>query len=66
MRYIEVLEKNLGKKAQKKLMPMQPGDVPKTVADIRKLKKLGWKPATRIDEGIRKFVEWHREYYKIK
>ena len=64
MRYIEVLEKNLGKKARKNLLPMQPGDVPKTVADIKKLKKLGWKPTTRIDKGIKNFVEWYREYYK--
>lgn len=66
LRYIEVLEKNLGKKAKKNLMPMQPGDVPATVADIRKLKKLGWKPTTRIDEGIRNFVVWYKEYYKVK
>jgi UDP-glucuronate 4-epimerase len=66
MRYIEVLEKNLGQVAKKNLMPMQLGDVPKTVADIRKLRKLGWKPTIRIEEGIRKFVEWYRDYYKIK
>ncbi|MFA7466439.1 MAG: NAD-dependent epimerase/dehydratase family protein, partial [Parcubacteria group bacterium] len=65
MRYIEVLEENMGKKAKKKMMPMQPGDVPATVADIRKLRKLGWKPTTRIEEGIRNFVEWYRKYYKI-
>jgi UDP-glucuronate 4-epimerase len=65
MRYIEVLEENLGKKAKKKLLPMQPGDVPKTVADIRKLRKLGWKPTTRIEKGIKNFVEWYKEYYKI-
>lgn len=66
MRYIEVLEENLGKKAKKKMLPMQPGDVPATVADIRKLKKLGWKPTTRIEEGIKNFVTWYKEYYKIK
>ncbi|MDQ1284467.1 MAG: UDP-glucuronate 4-epimerase [Patescibacteria group bacterium] len=65
MRYIEVLEKNLGKVAKKNLMPMQPGDVPKTVADIRKLRKLGWKPTTRIEQGIKNFVEWYREYYGV-
>jgi len=65
MRYIEVLEKSLGKKAKKNLLPMQPGDVPSTVADIRKLKKLGWKPTTRIDQGIPNFVEWYKEYYKL-
>lgn len=66
MRYIEVLEKNLGKKAQKNMMPLQPGDVPSTVADIRKLKKLGWKPTIRIEQGIANFVDWYKEYYKIK
>lgn len=66
MRYIEVLEENLGKKAKKKLMPMQPGDVPKTVADIRKLRRLGWKPTTRIEKGIKNFVDWYKEYYKVK
>lgn len=64
MRYIEVLENNLGQKAKKNLMPMQPGDVPSTVADITKLKKLGWKPKTKIDEGIRNFVDWYKSYYK--
>jgi len=65
MRYISVLEKNLGISAKKRMLPMQPGDVPSTVADIRKLKKLGWKPKTGIDEGIANFVEWYRVYYRI-
>jgi len=63
-RYIEVLEESLDKKAKKNMLPMQPGDVPTTVADIRKLKKLGWKPTTRIEKGIGNFVEWYKEYYK--
>jgi len=65
MRYIEVLEGHIGKKAKKHLMPIQPGDVPSTVADIRKLKKMGWKPTTRIEEGIGNFVNWYREYFKV-
>lgn len=65
-RYIEVLEECLGKKAKKKLLPMQPGDVPATVADIKKLRRLGWKPTTRIEEGIANFVAWYKEYYKVK
>lgn len=65
-RYIEVLEENLGKKAKKNLLPMQPGDVPSTVADIKKLRHLGWKPTTRIEKGIKNFVEWYKDYYKIK
>ena len=64
-RFIEVIEKNVGKVAKKKLMPMQPGDVPSTVADIKRLRKLGWKPTTRIDEGIKNFVDWYRDYFKI-
>ncbi len=66
MRYIEVLEKCLGKIAKKNMMPMQPGDVPSTVADIKKLRKLGWKPTTRIEKGIANFVEWYKKYYKVK
>ena len=62
--YIAAVETSAGKKAKKKMMPMQPGDVPRTVADIRKLRKLGWKPTTRIDEGVQKFVDWYKWYYK--
>ncbi len=65
-RYIEVIEENIGKTAKKKLMPMQPGDVPSTVADIRRLRKLGWKPTTRIEKGIKNFIEWYKCYYKVK
>lgn len=65
LRFIEVIEKNLGKKAKKKLLPIQPGDVPSTVADIRKLRKLGWKPTTRIEKGIKNFVEWYKNYYGV-
>ncbi|MDX9715157.1 MAG: NAD-dependent epimerase [Dissulfurispiraceae bacterium] len=66
MRYIEVLEDNLGKKAQKNMMPMQPGDVPATYADVHDLTKdVGFKPATTIETGIKNFVEWYREYYKV-
>ena len=64
MRFIEVIEECVGKKAKKRLLPIQPGDVPSTVADIRKLRKLGWKPTTRIEEGIKNFVDWYRTYYK--
>ena len=64
LRFIEVIEQNIGKKAKKKMMPIQPGDVPTTVADIRKLRKLGWKPTTRIEKGLKNFVEWYKEYHK--
>ncbi len=66
MRFIEVIEKNMGKKAKKKMLPMQPGDVPTTVANIRKLRRLGWKPTTQIEEGIKNFVQWYQEYYGKK
>jgi len=66
MEFIEIIEKHTGRKAKKKMMPMQKGDVYQTVADIKKLKKLGWKPTTKTDAGIKKFVEWYREYYKVK
>lgn len=64
-RFIEVIEKNVGKPAKKEMHPMQPGDVPSTVADIKKLRKLGWKPTTRIDVGIKNFVDWYKNYFKI-
>lgn len=65
-KFISVLEDSLGMKAKKNYMPMQPGDVPRTMADVRKLRKLGWKPTTRIEEGIKKFVEWYKNYYNVK
>lgn len=66
LHFIEVLEKAIGKKAEKKLMPLQPGDVPATYADIDDITRdVGFKPATPIEEGIPRFVEWYREFYKI-
>ncbi len=66
MRYIEVLEQCLGKKAEKNLLPMQAGDVSATYADVEDLiNDVGFKPSTSIEEGIKKFVEWYREYYKL-
>jgi UDP-glucuronate 4-epimerase len=64
-RFIEVIEKNIGQKAEQNLLPIQPGDVPSTVADISKLRALGWAPTTRIDVGIKNFVDWYREYYRV-
>ncbi len=64
--FIDVLERALGKKAEKKLMPLQPGDVPATYADIDDLARdVGFAPATPIEEGIPSFVKWYREFYKI-
>ena len=64
MDYIACLEKALGKKATKNFLPMQPGDVPETYADIDDLARdIGYQPATRIEDGIAKFIEWYREHY---
>jgi UDP-glucuronate 4-epimerase len=66
MRYIEVLEECLGKKAEKNFMPMQDGDVPATYANVDDLvRDIKFKPDTSIEEGIGKFVEWYREYYGV-
>jgi UDP-glucuronate 4-epimerase len=64
LQFIEVLEKCLGKKAEKKLLPIQPGDVPATYADVDDLMAdVGFRPATPITEGIARFVAWYGEYY---
>jgi UDP-glucuronate 4-epimerase len=64
--FIRVIEEGLGKKAKKEMLPMQPGDVPETSADIEKSRDmLGFNPKTSIEEGIEKFLTWYREYYKI-
>jgi len=60
---IKIIEKLLGKKAKRKLMPIQPGDVPITYANISKAKKLlGYKPKTKIKEGVKNFIEWYQTY----
>ncbi|MDR3666518.1 MAG: NAD-dependent epimerase [Ignavibacteriaceae bacterium] len=64
--FIEAIEKKLNKKAEKILLPMQPGDVPNTMADIDDLiEDLNYKPKTSIDFGIGKFIDWYLDYYKI-
>ncbi|HKO56894.1 MAG TPA: NAD-dependent epimerase [Thermoanaerobaculia bacterium] len=63
---IEVLEQCLGRKAQLDLLPMQPGDVPSTMADVSELEKaVGFRPRTSVEEGISRFVDWYKEYYRI-
>src|SRR5580700_9473669 len=65
MRYIEVLEDCLGRKARKNLLPLQPGDVPDTFADVDDLvKDVGYRPSTPVEVGVRRFVEWFLDYYK--
>ena len=66
LHYIEVLEKCLRRKAEKNLLPLQPGDVPDTYADVADLvDETGYKPKTTVEEGVRRFVEWYLEYYEL-
>src|SRR6056297_761606 len=65
-RFIEVIEQAVGREAQKNLLPMQPGDVPATYADIEALEvAVGFRPATPIETGVQQFVDWYREYYAV-
>ena len=67
MRYIEVLEECLGRKATKNFLPLQLGDVPETSADITDLERdVGYRPATPVEVGVRRFVDWFMEYYGYK
>jgi UDP-glucuronate 4-epimerase len=64
MRYIEVIEEALGRKAVKNFLPLQPGDVPETCADIDDLvRDVGYRPATPVEVGVRRFVDWFCDYY---
>ncbi|TSK03874.1 MAG: NAD-dependent epimerase [Geobacter sp.] len=66
LRFIEVLEDALGQKAEKNLLPIQPGDVPATYADVDDLMAdVGFRPATSIEEGIGRFVKWYRDFYRV-
>lgn len=63
-RFIEAIEEKLGKKAEKIMMPMQPGDVFKTYADVTALKEnLGYNPSTSVQEGVNNFIDWYMEYF---
>jgi UDP-glucuronate 4-epimerase len=67
MRYIEVLEDCLGRKAHKNFLPLQLGDVPETFADIEDLvRDVGYRPATSVEVGVKRFVDWFCEYYGYK
>lgn len=66
MDYIKVIEQKLGKEAKKEFLPMQPGDVPRTEADVTDLvQDMGYKPSTTVEEGIGRFIEWYEKYYQI-
>ena len=65
MRYINALEDCLGKKARMNMLPMQPGDVAATNADVSRLQAwVDFRPQTKVEDGIARFVEWYRQYYK--
>jgi UDP-glucuronate 4-epimerase len=62
--YIECIERELGRKAKRNLLPMQPGDVPETIADISHARaRLGFSPKVRVEDGIRNFLNWYRDYF---
>ncbi len=66
LRYIEILENCLGKKAEKNLLPLQPGDVPDTYADVDALiEDVDYKPTTPVEVGIEHFVKWYRDFYQV-
>jgi UDP-glucuronate 4-epimerase len=65
-RYIEVIERCLGRTAERRLLPMQPGDVPDTFADVSALEAdVGYAPSTPIETGVKNFVDWYCEYYRV-
>jgi UDP-glucuronate 4-epimerase len=64
--YVEAIEEAVGKPAVKELLPLQPGDVPDTFADVSALKEaVGYQPQTNVREGVQRFVAWYRTYYKV-
>jgi UDP-glucuronate 4-epimerase len=66
MHVVSLLEKEFGRTAIKEMLPMQPGDVPATYADIEDLARdVGFRPATTIEDGIGRFAKWFREYHKV-
>ena len=65
--FISIIEKELGLKADKNLLPLQPGDVPQTYADVKDLiDNLGYKPETSLEYGVGEFVKWYKEFYNVK
>lgn len=67
MRYIELIEETLGRKATKNLLPLQPGDVPDTFADVDDLARdVGYRPSTPVEVGVKRFVDWYVDFYRDK
>ncbi len=66
LRYIEVLEEVLGRTAEKRMLPMQAGDVPDTYADVDSLiEHIDYQPNTPIEVGVKRFVDWYRGFYDV-
>lgn len=64
MEFVNAIEKAVGKKAKTNFMPMQPGDVQSTFADVSELQSaVGFKPSTSLQDGINVFIDWYKEYY---
>jgi UDP-glucuronate 4-epimerase len=64
MDFIKIIESEIGKSAEINFMPLQPGDVPETYADISKAQRLlGYQPTVSVPEGVKSFIDWYREYY---
>ena len=64
--WFQLLEKEFGRTAIKEMLPMQPGDVPATYADVEDLMRdVGFRPATAIEDGIARFAKWYRDYHKL-
>jgi UDP-glucuronate 4-epimerase len=67
MHYIAVLEERLGRKAEMNMLPLQAGDVPDTWADVEDLvNDVGYRPATPVEVGVARFVDWYLDYHQIK
>ncbi|MGH8454750.1 MAG: capsular biosynthesis protein CpsI, partial [Nevskiales bacterium] len=64
--FIEAIEEALGRKAIRELLPLQPGDVPDTYADVSELvQSVGYRPATPVDTGVARFIDWYRSFYRV-
>jgi UDP-glucuronate 4-epimerase len=67
MKYISVLEERLGRTAEKNMLPLQAGDVPDTWADVEDLvSAVGYRPATPVETGVARFVDWYLDYHQIR
>ena len=66
MKYIEIIEEATGRKAELELLPLQPGDIPDTNADVEALKTdIGYQPNTPVEVGVKRFVDWYKTYYSL-